>query len=154
MERLDPNRHGLTAAELIDRCEDDSAENRELRGAIEELCGKLDGRKLGGRFRHFQRRNFGGKMLDKSGQDRTKASRWAVFPVGPNPSDSQPTSRASPATDPPDAGDAGNAGSIPGDDAPALGEVEVARRRAAALKEARKKISDGQLFDPGPNLPD
>ena len=33
MERLDPNRHGLTAAELINRCQDDSAENRELRGA-------------------------------------------------------------------------------------------------------------------------
>ena len=147
MERLDPNRHGLTAIDLIGRCQGGSAEFGELRGAIEELCGKLDGRKLGGRFKHFKRRNFGGKMLDKVGEDRTKTNRWAVFAVGPNPPDSQPASPASPAPVSHDAGEAGSAGSIPGED-------QVTRRRAAALKEAQKKISESQLFDPGPMLPD
>ena len=141
MERLDPQRHGLTAAEIIQRCQNDPAANAELRWAIEELCGKLDSRKLGGRFRHFQRRNFGGKMLDKSGTDRTKTSRWAVFTVG------------SPTPLPPDAGDAGDAGSIPGEDAP-LGKEEVTRRRAVALAEAKQKISEVQLFDLGSTLPD
>ena len=141
MERLDPQRHGLTAAELIQRSHDDPTANAELRGAIEELCGKLDSRKLGGRFRHFQRRNFGGKMLDKSGTDRTKTSRWAVFTVG------------SPAPLSPDAGDAGDAGSIPGENAK-LKKEEVTRRRAVALAEAKKKISEAQLFDLGSTLPD
>jgi len=108
----------LTAAEIIQRCQDDSAANVELRGAIEELCGKLCGRKLGGRFKHFQRRNFAGKMLDKAGEDRTKTNRWAVFAVGltANPTASAP---ASPAENRPDAGDTGNAGRIPAEDASA-----------------------------------
>jgi len=154
MERLDPNRHGMTTADLIGRCQDDSAEHGELRGAIEELCGKLDGRKLAGRFKHFKRRNFGaGKMLDIAGEDRTKTNRWAVFSVGPapGPPGSQP---ASPATDPPDAGEAGSAGSIPGEAAPPLDAEERARRRAAALAEAKKRISEGLPFESGPPLPD
>ena len=40
------------------------------------------GRVLGYRFRHFKRRNFGGRMLDKAGPDADHANRWAVFPVG------------------------------------------------------------------------
>jgi hypothetical protein len=121
IQRLDPTRHGLTAAELIQRCQDEPAANAELRGAIEELCGKLCGRKLGGRFKHFQRRNFGGKMLDKAGADRTKTNRWAALTVGTdaNPPETAPASPASPADNPPDAGNAGNAGGIPGEDAPA-----------------------------------
>ncbi len=110
MQRLDPNRHGLTTAELIHRSQ--GSENAELRSALEELCGKLDGRKLGGRFKHFQQRNFGGKMLDKAGEDRNKSSRWAVFAVGPaaNRTETEPASLA---IRQPNAGDAGDAGSIP-----------------------------------------
>jgi hypothetical protein len=121
IQRLDPNRHGLTTADLIQRCQKETTENAELCGAIEELCGKLDSRKLAGRFKHFQRRNFGGKMLDKAGEDRTKTNRWAVFAVGfaPNPSATAPASPASPAVHRPVAGDAGNAGAIPHEDAPA-----------------------------------
>ena len=141
MERLDPSGHGLTTADLIRRCQDEPAGYGELRGAIEELCGKSDGRKLGGRFKHFKRRNFGGKVLDKAGEDRTKTNRWDVFRDGPTPEPpgSHPASPASPAPVPPDAGQAGGAGSIPGEDGPALGGDEIARRRAAALKEALRK---------------
>lgn len=109
MQRLDPNRHGLTTAELIHHSQ--SNENAELHSVLEELCGKLDGRKLGGRFRHFQRRNFGGEMLDKAGEDRNKSSRWAVFAVSPAAKRTE-TEPASQAIRQPNAGDAGDAGSI------------------------------------------
>jgi len=129
MQRLDPNRHGTTAAELIKRCQDGPEENGEVRGAIEELCGKLCGRKLGGRFKHFQRRNFGGKMLDKAGEDRTKTNRWAVYPVGPTAKSSpkEPASPASPADKPPDAGEAGNAGATSNEPVPAPAKTSKGR---------------------------
>jgi hypothetical protein len=99
MERLDPPRRGLTAGEVIAtvKAADDPAEwVSDLRSAVEELCGRLDSRLLAGRFRHFARRNFGGRMLDKAGADRTKTNRWAVVPVRPRT-----------------AGVAGDAGAVP-----------------------------------------
>ena len=92
-------------------------------------------------------------MLDKVGEDRTKSNRWAVFRVGstPEPPVLHP---ASPAPIPHVAGKAGSAGSIPGDDVLPIDAEVQARRRASAFAVAKKKISDGQLFDPGPNLPD
>jgi hypothetical protein len=84
LEHLDPPRRGLTAAEVVTRVKEASDPPEwmgDLRSAVEELCGKLDSRVLAGRFRHFARRNFGGRMLDKAGADRTKTSRWAVFAV-------------------------------------------------------------------------
>ncbi len=149
IRRLDPTRHGLTASEFIQHCQGDSAENGELRGAIEELCGKLDSCKLGGRFKHFQRRNFGGTMLDKAGEDRTKSNRWGAFPAGPSAKATE-TQPASPASG---AGEAGHAGSLSGEDDPES-EVTTARRRAAALSEARRKIAESQLFESQNGLPD
>ncbi len=116
LEEMDPQRRGVTTAEVIARVKlvDNAAPPwvADLRGAVEELCGKLDGRALGGRFRHFQRRNFGQRMLCKGGPDRTNSNRWAVVPVaaGYARAESAPASPASPA--PPPAGDEGDAGAV------------------------------------------
>lgn len=143
MQRLDPNRHGLTAAELIKRCNEDPSGNDDVRGAIEELCGKLCGRKLGGRFKHFKKRNFGGKMIDKAGEDRTKTNRWAVYPVGPaaKPPGNEPASPASPASDPPCAGEAGNAGAVSGEAAPAPEKPK--KKRTYGNNQSRGQTESG-----------
>jgi hypothetical protein len=126
LEQMDPGRRGVTTAEIIDtlRPKDKTVKPEgnpagptpawlaDLRAAVEDLCGKLDGRALGYVFRRFARRNFGGRLLDKAGPDGNHANRWAVFPVGsgcgrPGPS---PASPESPVPHP--AGDAGH----PGDD--------------------------------------
>jgi hypothetical protein len=109
MERLDPHRRGVTAADLIDAARQAAGgPEAELRAAVEELCGKLDGRALGCRLRHFRRRTVGGRVLDQAGTDRTHAARWVVRPVGPA------------ATPSPAAGDAGDDGGGP---APAGGRL-------------------------------
>lgn len=96
LEQLDPARRGLTTAELIHRATSPAPAapewQAEFRAAVEELCGKLDPRALAGRFRHFQRRNFGGRMLDKGGQDRTNTNRWVVVPVSRPPQRTEPGS--------------------------------------------------------------
>jgi hypothetical protein len=117
LEQMDPGRRGVTTAEVIERVKDTSGPIPDwvpnLRGAVEELCGKLDGRALGGRFRHFQRRNFGGRMLCKDGPDRTHSHRWVVVPAGGKSArvEPAPSSPASPAPTP--AGDEGTAGAFP-----------------------------------------
>lgn len=117
--RMDPDRRGVTTGEIIDAIRKPAAPPPEwlpnLRAAVEELCGKFDTRALGYRFRHFARRNFDGRMIDRAGEDRTKGIRWAVLDARgaanrPKPS---PESPASPATDHPEAGDAGDAGDVP-----------------------------------------
>ena len=85
MRRLDGSGRGTTAAELVQRCQADRVANSDLVEALEELCDRLDGHSVGGLFKKFQRRNFGGWMLDKVGADRSKTNRWAVLPVGPEP---------------------------------------------------------------------
>jgi hypothetical protein len=117
LEQMDGPRRGVTTAEVIERVKQveisPPAWVANLRAAIEELCGKLDGRALGGRFRHFQRRNFGGRMLCKGGSDRTNSNRWEVVSVSARPArpETAPSSPASPA--PPHAGDEGEAGGVP-----------------------------------------
>ena len=121
MEALDPGGRGLTAGELIDRAKPPHADDlgRDLREAVEALCGKLDSRALAGRFQHFARRNFGGRMLDKGGADRTKTSRWVVLRAGARPAagdagDAGPIpTRPTPADATAHAGDAGDAGGVP-----------------------------------------
>jgi hypothetical protein len=115
LERMGHGTRGVTTAEIIDaiRKPADPALDwhPELKSAVEELCGKLDGRVLGYQFRKFQRRNFGGRMLDKAGEDRKHGNRWAVFPATDlkrcPPSPASPAGRTSPA------GDAGDAGDVP-----------------------------------------
>ena len=84
LARLDTTGRGLTTADVIDRIKDADREKArgpawlaDLRAAVEELCGKLCGRALGYRFRHFARRNFGGRMLDKADAPHG-SSRWVV----------------------------------------------------------------------------
>jgi hypothetical protein len=80
---------------------------------VEELCGKLDAKSLGYKFRHFKRRNFGGRMLDRAGEDKVKGNRWSVYPAKANAhrARSSPASPPSPATRCEQAGgDAGDGG--------------------------------------------
>ena len=79
--RMDTDRRGVTTAQIIDAIRKPADPPPEwlldLRSAVEEICGKLDGRTLGYRFRQFTRRNFGGRMIDKGGQEHG-ANRWVV----------------------------------------------------------------------------
>ncbi len=122
LENLDPSQRGVTTAEIIDRLKKQQLDPvdpapkwyPDLRTGVEDLCGKLDGRALGGRFRQFQGRNFGGRMLCKAGQDRTNVNRWAVFTVeNSGRAKTAPASPASPASVSRTAGDAGDAGDNP-----------------------------------------
>ncbi len=126
LERLDTTGRGLTTAEVIDhiKAADHPGEwLSNLRAAVEELCGKLCGRSLGYRFRHFARRNFGGKCLDAAG-DGKHANRWRVRALSvasavfgskhpPHPTDPPPPANAK--------GDAGDSWDVPagtGDESP------------------------------------
>jgi hypothetical protein len=85
LERLDPLRRGLTAAEIIQRVSNAPPENlpalcAELRDALEALLGKLDARLLGNRLRTYRRRIFDGRFIDQAGTQQ-RAVRWAVFPA-------------------------------------------------------------------------
>jgi hypothetical protein len=120
LERMTLDRRGMTTAEIIDIIRNPTDPLPEwyadLKSAVEELCGKLDGRTLGYRFRHFARRNFGGRMIDKATSvSTTNSVRWAVFTIT-NASGSKP-SPASPAfpgnSGTPPTGDAGDAGDVP-----------------------------------------
>jgi hypothetical protein len=87
LERMDPHRKGVTAAGIIDAvrkpCDPPPDWFEDLRSAVEELCGKLDGRVLGYRFRAFARRNFGGRMIDRAPSVSSNNSvRWVVRHVG------------------------------------------------------------------------
>lgn len=127
LAEMDPTRRGLTAAEIVARLkETDPAPDwmADMRAAVEELCGKLDARLLGYKFRHFARRNFAGRMLDRAGEDRMKGNRWAVFPATPaarHRPGSSPASPPSPAPGLRTAGDTGDTGDVsarPGDSEP------------------------------------
>jgi hypothetical protein len=120
LEAMDPHRQGVTTAEIIERLRrpPDPAPGwyADLQAAVEDLCCRLDGRLLGYRFRHFQRRNFGGRMLDKKDAPHG-TSRWVVADSGPGwarPADAHHRHHANPA-DPPsgascDGGDGGHGG--------------------------------------------
>ncbi len=116
LEHLDDTGRGLTTGEIVDRIRGAERPTEclaNLRAAVEELCGRLCGRALGYKFRHFARRNFGGKCLDSAG-DGKHASRWRVRALTaasapkhpPHPTDPPP--RAADET-----GDAGDAGDVP-----------------------------------------
>ncbi|WP_202920858.1 DUF3854 domain-containing protein [Urbifossiella limnaea] len=132
MERMDPDRKGLTAAGIIDAVRKPSDRPPEwfedLKSAVEELCGKLDGRVLGYRFRAFARRNFGGRMIDRApGVSSNNSARWIVKSVGgPARAGSSPVSPASPAPAP--TGDAGDTGDDPAQPGNAKGAKPTRRR--------------------------
>jgi len=85
LERFDTDRRGVTSAEVIDEIKRKDSKDKtlqsELKGAVEDLCGRLDGRALGYKLRHFARRNFGGRMIDRKGGGHGGVLRWGVLSV-------------------------------------------------------------------------
>jgi hypothetical protein len=87
-ERMDEDRQGMTAAEVIDRLYKNKNPltaapdwHGDMRAAVEALVGKADSRLLGNRLRSYRRRVFQGRFIDKAGQQQ-RATRWAVYPAG------------------------------------------------------------------------
>jgi hypothetical protein len=83
-ERLDPERRGLAAADVIHRLYKEPPADppdvyADLRDALETLLDKPDSRALGNRLRAFRRRIFQGRFIDQTGS-KQRAARWAVFP--------------------------------------------------------------------------
>lgn len=81
LEQLDPERRGLTTAEIVELAKVTSGCQAELKDAIEGLAGRLDSRILGYKLRSYRRRMFGGKYLDHAGRDH-QAVRWVVRDKG------------------------------------------------------------------------
>jgi hypothetical protein len=83
-EQLDPDRHGLTAAEVVQICKEPPKGSAEvcadLQDALEALVGKLDSRLLGTKLRSYRRRVFHGRFIDQACKEH-KAARWAVYPA-------------------------------------------------------------------------
>jgi hypothetical protein len=83
-EQLDPDRRGLTAAEVVQLCKsppENAPEcHADLRDALEALLGKPDARGLGTRLRSYRRRTFQGRYIDQAGT-HGRAARWAVYPA-------------------------------------------------------------------------
>jgi hypothetical protein len=84
LEELDPDRQGMTAAEIVAKAKEATATSPEyltdLRDAIEGMVGRLDPRALGNRLRGHRRRVFGRRYLDVAARAKRKA-RWAVYPA-------------------------------------------------------------------------
>ena len=84
-ERMDPDRQGLTAAEVIDRLYKRTQEScppwhAEMRAAVETLVGRSDSRSLGNKLRSYRRRIFQGRFIDQAGTEH-RAARWVVRPA-------------------------------------------------------------------------
>jgi hypothetical protein len=84
-ERMDPDRQGLTAAEVIDRLfkraqDSPPAWHAEMRAAVESLVGRGDSRALGNKLRSYRRRIFQGLFIDQAGTEH-RAARWVVRPA-------------------------------------------------------------------------
>jgi hypothetical protein len=84
-ELMDPGRHGLTAAEVIQLLYKQAPPSpppfhADLKAALEALLGKPDSRTLGNRLRSYRRRVFQGRFIDQAGTEQ-RAARWAVFPA-------------------------------------------------------------------------
>jgi hypothetical protein len=84
-EKLDPERRGLTAGEVLDLLYKHPPESppdchADLIAALETLLGKPDPRGLGNRLRTFRRRVFQGRFFDQAGIEQ-RAARWAVYPA-------------------------------------------------------------------------
>jgi hypothetical protein len=84
LEKLDPERRGLTAAEVIQIYKDPDSPppecHSDLKDALEALLGKPDARGLGTRLRSYRRRVFQGRFIDQAGSEH-RAIRWAVYPA-------------------------------------------------------------------------
>jgi hypothetical protein len=84
-EKMDPERSGLTTAELIGTLYEKGthappAWHAEMRAAIDGLVGRGDATRLGYKLRSFRRRIFTGRYIDHAGSER-RAIRWAAYPA-------------------------------------------------------------------------
>jgi hypothetical protein len=134
MERMDPDRKGLTTAGIIDAVRKPGDPPpvwfEDLKSAVEELCGRLDGRILGYRFRAFARRNFGGKMIDGARGGHGGVKRWVVTDVtnGRRTETSPPSPPSPPDGAPGSGGDGGDGGDVPAQPGNATGSKPTRRR--------------------------
>jgi hypothetical protein len=84
LEQMDPARHGLTAAEVVQQYRQPPelrpSWHADFMAAIKMLLGKPDARGLGTKLRDYRRRIFGKRFIDRAGEDH-RAARWAVFPA-------------------------------------------------------------------------
>jgi hypothetical protein len=114
-ERMDPDRAGLTAAEVVRRlyprqsrgepAQQSPAWHDEFRAALESLLGRPDARSLGNKLRCYRRRLFSGRYIDRAGTDH-QAARWGVYhrqdfkkdskPASPTPGESGESGESSP----------------------------------------------------------
>jgi hypothetical protein len=105
-QKMDPERCGLTAAEVVHRvfaklgkdAEPQPDYYADLRDAIESLVGRGDSPALGRKLRSSRRRIFHGLYIDQVGKEH-QANKWAVFPAeqfhrgGRNPPHTPPPPR-------------------------------------------------------------
>jgi hypothetical protein len=114
LEKLDPDRQGKTAAEIVDWCSRPPVPpqtfHADLKDAVESLAGRLDVRTLGYRLRAFRRRVFQGRYLDHVSHGQGTC-RWAVFPAQTF-RDRLETSPPSPPSPPVAGGDGGDGGDV------------------------------------------
>lgn len=81
LQQADPDRNGMTAAQMVELGKGQGWPwQADLRDAIEQLANRLDSRILGNRLRLYQRRVFGGVYLARAGTSHNVA-RWAVYPA-------------------------------------------------------------------------
>jgi hypothetical protein len=83
--KMDPGRHGVTAAEVIHRLYKKPPSpvpdyHADMKDALEALLSRPDARGLGTKLRSYRRRVFGGLFFDHAGT-LSRAVRWAVFPA-------------------------------------------------------------------------
>jgi hypothetical protein len=110
--RRDSTRQGLTTSEIVEAAKTD----HELRGAVEDLAGRLDTRSLGYTLRSFARRNFEGLFLDRVA-NTGQGVRWAVYPMTEFCARRDP-SAPSPPSPPEPGGDSGDGADLPTEPCP------------------------------------
>jgi hypothetical protein len=130
-EQMDPQRHGLTAADVIRRLFEHPPEHlndevwlqekewrNDMRSAVETLIGKPDARLLSYKLRDYRRRIFDGRYLDRAGE-KDHSARWAVYPAesfadraDPDEADHVPDVPHPPSWPFAKTGDAGDAGDV------------------------------------------
>jgi hypothetical protein len=112
MAQLDSGGRGLTAADVVKRLKEDDGSDEVLvsmRAAVEELCGKLEGRALAMKFRSFKRRNFNGQFIDVGGTAQG-TNRWVVLPAPGHCRGRHPHHPHDPHQSPGEGGDSGDGG--------------------------------------------
>jgi|GEM_PF-5273166 len=117
LAEMDADGRGMTTAEIVKRLKDEESPSEAIANmlaGVEELCGKLDGRLLGYKFRHFARRNFNGRMIDKAGGSGKGSNLWIVVTANAarKRRETSPSSPSSPGSQSVASGDEGDEGHV------------------------------------------